>query len=218
MLRINIVVMLIKSGKRHDKPHAGKRSPLVDKISMGECLAGRIMDGSIMEKLGTILDLVKVHEKGQIGTREARAMLLGALADESRQVRWSAVYALGQMDDLKGLLAGLGNDCQVVRSMSAAMIYATLRKRDFTETFHPNEFMERLTRAMAEGIASDDKSVSIYCASALAEIAKRDPISVIRVIDGMRESIDDVGAMVRLRGVEIAADDALREMAARNRA
>lgn len=199
-------------------PHTGKRSPLVDRISMSECLAGRIMGGSLIEKLGTILDLVKVHGDGRLERKDARAMLLGALGDESRQVRWSAVYALGQMDDLKGLLAGVDNDCPIVRSMSTAMIYATLRKREPADSFHPNEFMERLAWSMARNVASPESSVAIYSASALSEIARRDPVTVIQVIEQTRKETVDESALMRLQGVEMAATDALSKIAARNSA
>lgn len=184
---------------------------------MSECFAKRIMNGSIIEKLGAILDVVKTHEEGHLERSEAKAMLLGALADENRQVRWSAVYALGQMDDLQGLLEGVGNDCQIVRSMSAAMIFATLRKREQMGIFHPNDFMEKLAKAMADNIGSKDHSVAIYSASALSEIARRDPISVIKAINGMKETAD-AGTNVRLRGVENAAAEAINKLAARNRA
>ena len=199
-------------------PHTGRKCPLIDRISLSDTFARKIMHGTTMEKLGAILDIVKVCADGQIKKREAKAILLGALQDESRQVRWSAVYAFGQMNDLPGLLEGIDNDCQVVRSMSAAMIYATLKKREIHESFHPDRFMESLAVRMAENIGSDDRSVAIYCASALSEIAKRDPVSVIKVIKGMKEETDDVGAIMRLRGVEMAADDALSEMALKNRA
>ncbi len=192
------------------------RSPFTGNITITECFAKKIMNGSIIEKLGTIIDVVKTHEKGYIERREAKAMLLGALADESRQVRWSAVYALGQMDDLQGLLEGVENECQVVRSMSTALIYATLRKK--TMEFYPNGFTEKLTRTMADNIGSDDNSVAIYSASVLAEIAKRDPVSVIKVISGMKEETTDIGTIVRLTGVEMAAQDALTEISSRNRA
>lgn len=209
--------MVLKSGKLHHMPQVAMRSPFVGNITITECFAKKIMNGSIIEKLGTIIDVVKTHERGYIERREAKAMLLGALADESRQVRWSAVYALGQMDDLQGLLEGVGNECQVVRSMSTALIYATLRKRE-TMGVYPNGFTEKLTRAMADNIGSDDNSVAIYSASVLAEIAKRDPVSVIKVIGGMKEKTNDIGTIVRLTGVEMAAQDALTEISSRNRA
>jgi hypothetical protein len=209
--------MVLKSGKEHHMPHSGRRPPFVGRGTITECFAKRIMGGSMIEKLSTILDVVKTHANGHLERREAKAMLLGALKDESRQVRWSAVYALGQMDDLQGLLEAVGNDCQVVRSMSTAMIFATLRKREEMEIFHPNDFMEKLSRTMADNIGSDDKSVAIYSASALSEIARRDPISVIKVISGMKETTD-IGTIVRLRGVEMAANDALNELASKNRA
>jgi HEAT repeat protein len=210
--------MLLKSGKRHREPHADWQTPLHEGFSKTECYASRVMAGTMIEKLGAILDVVRGRQDGEISEKDARAILLGALGDESRQVRWSAVYALGQMDDLQGLLEGISNDCIVVRSMSAAMIYATLRKREPLGDFHPNDFMERLARAMAEGIESEDRSVAIYSASALAEVARRDPVSIINLIGQIKGSATDSGVLARLLGVEMAAQEALTEIASKHRA
>jgi HEAT repeat protein len=210
--------MLLKSGKRHREPHTGWQSPLVERFSKTECYANMIMNGSTIEKLGAILDVVRAHDEGSISRGKARPILLGALQDDSRQVRWSAVYALGQMDDLRGLLEGVSNECKVVRSMSTAMIYATLRKRKPLGAFHPNEFMERLIETMARNTGSEDKSVAIYSASALSEAARRDPVSVIRLVSQMKESASDSEMLARLLRVEMAAQESLTEIASRNRA
>lgn len=211
--------MLIKSGKTHQKTQLRIRPPLDESIIREERFAETFMRGSLIQKLGAIIDIVKSLDDGKMDRISARRLLAGALEDESKQVRWSSVYALGQINALPELSKGLENDCDEVRGMSAAMIYASLRNSKRINTLLPPDGMtEGLIYALIRNLSDAEGSVAVYSTSALSEIANRYPIQVMAAVSGMREVALPADIMLRLILIEQTARQALEDMAARNRA
>jgi hypothetical protein len=174
--------MLLKSGKRHegpqDGPYAALKKPLIDRIQ-------KITSGTILKRLEAIMDIGHDFKEGMITNEQARAMLKETLHGDEQIIRWSTVYALGHLGTmaLPDLREALDDECVVVRSMSAAMIYSTLKESKIPERISLNPYLEETAEKLIGCLGSGDKSVEMYATLSLGEIAKRDPVGTLKTID-----------------------------------
>jgi HEAT repeat protein len=208
--------MQVKYRRGHQQPHRGKTdaSPLHEETLLAE----KMRRGTAQEKLETIIDIC--YDNAGLNRRDARTILARALDDEDLTVRWSAAYGLGLMDALVELNEGLNKPCPHVQSMSAAMIYASLRRTDVMDTeFQPIELMEGLARSLAANLGSDNASVARHSISALSEIAWRAPVAAITIVDEEKANLGDGNELdERLKIVEKVATQSLEMAGSRNRA
>ncbi len=170
--------MLLKSGKIHVKPHAELKKPLIDTIQ-------KITSGTVLKRLEAIMDISHNFKEGKVTTEQARAILKETLHDDEQIIRWSTVYALGHLGimALPDLSEALDDECVVVRSMSAAMIYSTLKEAKIPERISFNPYMEEISKRLVDCLGSGDKSVEMYATLSLGEIAKRDPVGALKTIE-----------------------------------
>ncbi|MFH1685618.1 MAG: hypothetical protein ABH983_04905 [Candidatus Micrarchaeota archaeon] len=174
--------MLLKSGKRHDGPqdgpYAALKKPLIDTIQ-------KITNGTVLKRLEAIMDISHNFKEGRVTTEQARAILKETLHDDEQIIRWSTVYALGHLGTsaLPDLSDALEDECVVVQSMSAAMIYSALKESEIPNRTVLNPYLDKTAEKLIGCLGSGDKSVEMYATLSLGEIAKRDPVGALKTIE-----------------------------------
>lgn len=172
--------MQMRRGNAIAAPHMRNRT--AEPMLEGICKAMRT--GSPEEKLDAILTIVSRIESGSITPQKALGLLEGAMEDESRPVRWSAVMAMSKFGPvmMAGLRKGLSSNDANVRSMSAAMIDITLARDPNT---HRSTMQKRdegaaeTCRALFRTLLDSQQSARVHALGALRELARRSPLETL---------------------------------------
>jgi hypothetical protein len=155
----------------------------------------KVRQGSVEEKLSAIPMISANIDSKEISPREAIGILMEALGDDSRLVRWSAILAMARRgsDMIEGLRAGLRNNDPKVRAMSSAMISKVIENNPgIYRCSSPMagivyEEIKSVSRDLFISLLDDQRAVRMHSLAALRQLAKRSPAVILDEADSFMD-------------------------------